>query len=278
MFDIENAIKKWRQQMQAAGVTDKAVLAELESHLRADTGALVAQGKTEADAFALAAARLGSASDVQIEFDKLGRSRCWPVTVSWIIWAALSLLQGVWLVFEGRWGFFAGLQFFSIMAGLLAAFMAGVLGVFYVGSQIGQEFPPTWRQLLPRAIAQFTHVALGLVLVALVLGMAWVHAHPAQFARSGRYPYAVGTWCLFIWLTAVVTWQRLGNPGAQTRILAAIAGNIVVLLSSFPFAAMQFAHGSGLAEHWLLLTIVGLHAALITVVLLQRAEPSSRSA
>jgi uncharacterized membrane protein YciS (DUF1049 family) len=70
MFNLESKICEWRKTMQAAGVTDEAVLRELESHLREDfTRILHASGAAE-PAFTAALANLGQPEELRQEFDQ----------------------------------------------------------------------------------------------------------------------------------------------------------------------------------------------------------------
>ena len=77
MFDLEAAISAWkREAMKCAGV-DAGLLLELEDHLREETAALVAAGRSEEVAWGEATARLGSAEQIAREWAKAVKLGPW---------------------------------------------------------------------------------------------------------------------------------------------------------------------------------------------------------
>lgn len=74
MFNLEQAIARWRETMQAAGIGPGEVRDELESHLRDAFEAQRRLGQEPETAFTAATARLGAARELGTEFQhKLGR-------------------------------------------------------------------------------------------------------------------------------------------------------------------------------------------------------------
>jgi hypothetical protein len=71
MFDLEQAISEWRDQMLAAGIS-AAALDELDSHLREEVGQQVCGGLSQPDAFDLAVRKIGPAGILKREFRKNG--------------------------------------------------------------------------------------------------------------------------------------------------------------------------------------------------------------
>ena len=71
MFDLEQSIADWRQQMLAAGIQTPVPLEELEIHLREEIHRRINSGLNEADAFSSAADNIGQAQLVQNEFAKI---------------------------------------------------------------------------------------------------------------------------------------------------------------------------------------------------------------
>ena len=72
MFDLEKAIAEWRRQMLAAGIKSPALLDELESHLREETGMGVKAGLTGQNAFEAAVQKIGGPNMIKNEFKKIG--------------------------------------------------------------------------------------------------------------------------------------------------------------------------------------------------------------
>lgn len=68
MFDLEQAVKRWRQQMASGGIKTPAVLDELESHLRDDVERQTRAGINAKTAFKTAVERIGQSEAIEAEF------------------------------------------------------------------------------------------------------------------------------------------------------------------------------------------------------------------
>jgi hypothetical protein len=78
MFNFEQSISAWRQQMHSAGVNNPEILDELENHLREDVARRMQSGETEQQAFESAVQAIGEISVLQNEFKKIGgKKRAW---------------------------------------------------------------------------------------------------------------------------------------------------------------------------------------------------------
>ncbi len=71
MFDLEQAITGWRQQMLAAGIKTPVPLEELESHLREEIREHIRSGLGEQAAFETAIRQIGQAEVLKTEFAKV---------------------------------------------------------------------------------------------------------------------------------------------------------------------------------------------------------------
>jgi hypothetical protein len=71
MFDLDQSIAAWRQQMRSGGLHTDALLDELESHLREETARRMHSGMAAPEAFAFAVRQIGSADVLQAEFAKV---------------------------------------------------------------------------------------------------------------------------------------------------------------------------------------------------------------
>jgi hypothetical protein len=74
MFQLDQAIAKWRRKMAADGLKTRALLDELESHLRDDVERQMQSGHGVEPAFQAAVARLGQAGALKDEFSKIGET------------------------------------------------------------------------------------------------------------------------------------------------------------------------------------------------------------
>ena len=85
MFNLEQSISEWREQMLSAGVKNPEIVDELESHLREDWARRVQSGESEEQAFEGAVQGVGQASLLKHEFAKLSGKK----------WAWLRKLKGI---------------------------------------------------------------------------------------------------------------------------------------------------------------------------------------
>jgi hypothetical protein len=86
MFDLENAIAQWRQQMLAAGIKRAESLDELENHLREEMEKQIKLGQKSEQAFEIAAMQIGQAAPLKAEFAKVGET--------WAVWHKLRTFLG----------------------------------------------------------------------------------------------------------------------------------------------------------------------------------------
>jgi hypothetical protein len=70
MFNLEQSITEWRQQMLAAGIKTPAPLEELESHLREEIERQVKSGMEAQQVFEITISKIGQPEDLKIEFAK----------------------------------------------------------------------------------------------------------------------------------------------------------------------------------------------------------------
>jgi Clp amino terminal domain, pathogenicity island component len=91
MFNLDEAISEWRQQLTAGGIKSSEVLDELESHLRDDIQQQMRSGVTEQEAFEAGINRMGRTNLLKSEFDKVGSTK----------WQKLRKLRAMLLGFLG---------------------------------------------------------------------------------------------------------------------------------------------------------------------------------
>jgi uncharacterized membrane protein len=101
MFNLEHAIAKWRQTLQAGGIKSARLLDELESHLREDVEQQVTAGANLEEAFDLALGRIGTACDIKTEFAKLEQQpRSKVMRVLCLVFAGAMLGINSWTLME----------------------------------------------------------------------------------------------------------------------------------------------------------------------------------
>jgi hypothetical protein len=97
MFNLEQAIKDWRQRLLAAGVENPETLEELESHLREDIERQLRSGANEPGAFERAVRQMGSGRQLKTEFTKDNETRIMKRTLI-IMAGIIGILVGLALV------------------------------------------------------------------------------------------------------------------------------------------------------------------------------------
>src|SRR5437899_1789321 len=104
MFNLEQAIAEWRQQMVAAGITTPESLDELESHLREEIEQQIRSGVGEQRAFEAAVEHIGQPSALGAEFAKadVTRRTIPPkyLRIFCFLAALLVVLSGTWTFLE----------------------------------------------------------------------------------------------------------------------------------------------------------------------------------
>lgn len=74
MFELDQAVSEWRQQMLAAGLEAPELLDELESHLRDDVDRKVQSGLKPPEAFSAAVRQIGQPEALHAEFARAGHT------------------------------------------------------------------------------------------------------------------------------------------------------------------------------------------------------------
>ena len=93
MFDLNQAIDDWRQQMLAAGIQSPMPLEELECHLRETIEQLMKSGLNEPEAFEISMREIGQPKTLKCEFQK--NERIFMKRTIGIAMGMASLLLGI---------------------------------------------------------------------------------------------------------------------------------------------------------------------------------------
>jgi hypothetical protein len=274
MFNLEQSIAKWRRQMLAAGIKPPVPLDELESHLREDIHVLLSAGEPEPRAFELAVSRLGSPGSVQTEFKKIGSAPIWTVKIGSVLWLgavivlAALLLRGL---FAGKRNLLMCAHILGMTAGYGAAFLIGSFGVYYVCLRWSHKLSPVRQRSLGDAIYLFSHLALGLVIVGMLLGI------PLSKQYFGRYwrwdPKEIGALGVSVWLIALAATQRFGQISDRAAMLLCVGGNVVVSLAWFGAGIMDYNRRMhGLGNYWPLAIFLGIQFCFLTMGMVPARE------
>jgi hypothetical protein len=100
MFDLEQSLRQWRQEIEATLAFSSDEIDELEDHLRFSVDAKLKEGLTPENAWTRSLGGLGSASALALEFakEKL-MPALWRLLIAWWRPALLLFLFGLTFVF-----------------------------------------------------------------------------------------------------------------------------------------------------------------------------------
>ena len=232
MFDLNQAILQWRQQMAEGGIKSREVLNELESHLRDDIEELMRSGREVQTAFHLAVVHLGTASALQKQFARSlaprKGSRRKLLRGSCFVSAFFVVLINSWTLIEFDLRIWQRLIGFAVV--LLAAAYLAVL--------------PFLHRLISRAAyARFLGAIKILSLGTLVLPiLAILTASQIIHVEFGILPLLV-VWLLYIAISltlfAVLFGEDHGLHGGSSGSISPSSGPLPIPPGQFGQVAQQ---------------------------------------
>lgn len=272
-FNLEKNVSAWRRQLLAAGITSTDTVNELESHLREDFRALVSAGEPEAEAFRHALARLGTPSEVRVEFTKLGKGEEGGMRAIAILWLGAMAAMAIFLsgrVFDGRMNFVVYLHILTVTAGYGMALLLGGVGIYELLRQRLGRVLSTRRESFVRPARMFSACAAILVIAGTVLGMF------VSRRLFGNYwgwdPKEIGALCVIGWFLAIWVMPLYGWLSDRAALLMSVGGNIVVMLAWFGAGIMDHNERvpAGKVGYWPLAIGVGVHLCVIALGAVQK--------
>jgi hypothetical protein len=234
MFNLEQAIGKWREQMRANGMGSPEPLEELESHLRENIRKLRLSGASDREAFRMALSQMGEVSRVSAEFKKLNRGLSIPGLVGFVLWGGASVTLLVYCLgklFAGKMTLLLGAHIFSLTAGYGAAVLAGGLGLGWGCGRQFDLFSIASQQEMLRMVKVFNGLATGFVLFGFILGTFWTQQKLGRFWIND--PRAVGCLVAAVWLVSAWVIQKLHRTSDAGIILSSVLSNTVIALAWF---------------------------------------------
>jgi len=263
MCDLESRIEQWRRSL-AESVGRREVIDELESHLRDEFQRLVQTGQPPEQAFATAAARLGSPQALAAEFAKVPPAAPWLpvrwVTVAQIAVAALLLGLLLTRIRDGRMGLLLASHVFAVTLGYCGVFFVGALAVCYILVRPFGDLSRVQAESLRRAALRLTGVALALTALGVVLGGFWARENLGFYWEWD--PREIGGLAVLGWggLMLVMLGRRLvGDLGGM---LLAVVGNVVVSLAWFGSVMVVRSYGFSTGFYLLVLFVLSQLALL----------------
>ena len=155
-FDLNEAIRRWQENLAASPAVCADNLEEMASHLRASVQSLKAAGLSEAESFLVASRRLGAVDELRCEFSKVNRALVWRGRAFW-------MLAGM-LVYLGA------SEFSSLISNASMALCSPFLANGFLLGCIGVA---TWFAVIALLAFLFHLVAAGR-LIGITSSMAWL--------------------------------------------------------------------------------------------------------
>jgi hypothetical protein len=161
MFDLEQSIAAWRQEMLSGGLQTDALLDELESHLREETARQIRSGIAASEAFESAVRQIGSADALQAEFQKV----TWPTPAQLRRWgtAAYGVELAAYTALQIRLLSNAGPSHHDLILGMIG--LAVTLGAAY---GIWRLAPHVMRHVASKSVREAIFVA------GCISGVVWL--------------------------------------------------------------------------------------------------------
>jgi hypothetical protein len=186
-FDLNAAVRAWRESMSHLPAVPPESLAELESHLRDSVETLRAGRLSDEEAFLIATRRLGGAPALQEEFSKVNRKEIWLERLFWIVAGTLAL-QWAGMVARALsdtalWGAVVGAGYrpgessrvpMGLAYGLLQCGILAVVIVAFV--RLGRAASDRLNNLVSRVVQYRAGTVLAVALVSvglLAAGTGW---------------------------------------------------------------------------------------------------------
>lgn len=233
MPDMERRLEEWRR-AALASVGRREIVEELEAHLREEIDRLTAVGRSQEEAFAVAAARLGTPPALAAEFAKVGAAGWWPVV--WVVGglilgaaALLALLPA--RLWERPDGLLLAAHVISVTLGYGTTLAVGLLGILYLLTRPVRDPGPGPAFAFNRAARALTTASLFLTAAGVLLGGLWAREQMGRFWAWD--PKEVGGLLVVGWgLVALVVLRGQGTNAIPAALLG-LGGNVVVVLAWF---------------------------------------------
>ncbi len=220
MFNLEQAIKNWRQQMLDEGIKSPAVLDELESHLREDVERQTRSDIDGAASFKAAVERIGQSSLLKAEFAKVAGTKAvrWGKVVG-VACCLMALPLSVWEIPS-----FLMIRELTMGERLLGSAAVIVTFLSIASWRFSHRFFPVIRNPRVRMGASISCGLAGLVWVGVFALLLFTVIVPHLFADVGtqgwepRPVFTMGVMMLWaMTLTAVLGGVAYGLDEAARR-------------------------------------------------------------
>jgi len=234
MFDLEQSLRQWRQEIEATLAFSSEEIDELEDHLRFSIDAKLKEGLTPENAWTRSLGGLGSASALALEFakDKL-MPALWRLLIAWWRPALLLFLFGLTFVFCVQQGWQQSTPGYKFDPWVSEPKLWGMAWVCFIATLILLPDKTQKNAVLAGignafCLIPLLHVLFYNGLTEKMIGAGWSH----MAAAFGWLPISlslIGLVVLNFWL-----WKR-GAANEKFSALLAVAGTLILVLTLSPF-------------------------------------------
>lgn len=240
MFDLEKAVKSWRESLCRAMPERSDAVDELESHLRDQTDQLISAGHSPEQAWEIALSRLGETSKLAEQFG-VAASGVWlpaRLSIGFLIIFAL-LLSAVLLarLSQGRMDTLLAIHVWMITFGYVAALTIGVVAMIAIAFRAFGKLSPQRDEAFRRTGLRISYVAIVPTLIGILLGMAWARVHLGHWWQWD--PREIGGLCVLGWSSVLLSCFRWRTVPVDSAMLGGVVGNIVVATGWFGPVVLQ---------------------------------------
>ena len=229
-FELNRAIRQWRENLARSSAFRNENLNELESHLRDSIDGLRTRELSDEEAFLIATRRIGESQRLESEFGKLNRSNIWLDRAMWI------------LIGLQVWPFFDGL-------------MSGIAGDLFA---LGTGRAPHYASVIARQV--FVSALLQLPALIAAVWLTWTVLRKTgkfggwiatKLPNRSSFVFCCIAACVLAFLSyallLVLTMVQWKFSGVVTTILIDRSRNFIAPLRAIGFAVLTLV----LARKWL---------------------------
>ena len=241
-FDLNLAIRRWREDLARSAAFRSENLNELESHLRDSIDRLRARELSDEEAFLVAARRIGAAQKLEQEFGKVNSAEVWFDRCLWVLvavqlWSCVASLSSLLLSVAAVIGIslnemLPGFGLHKIEMDWLQPGLAVSFSPFFVAIAVVLVWRFfIWPKRRGSALVQKLLRRPGTLAVTLFSFCGAIHIAAAWAMQTWYYPVTFANapfhglqWRLFFWrLPALILWAGLTYFLARKRLRSSLA-------------------------------------------------------
>jgi hypothetical protein len=251
-FDLERQIRAWRETISSdLAERGPEVIDELESHLRDDVEQFVRAGRTPAQAWEGALARLGESPKLAAEFRKSPPALWLPARAAEVLLALCAVVVAIFIA--SRFGrprttVLLASHVFTVAIGYGALLAVGMTAVAAAVARSLGSFGPAQSDAFRRTGARLASLAVGMTLLGIILGAVWAGAHLGR--AWGWDARETGGACVLAWSAVLFSYLRWRGVSTDSAVVAGVVGNVVVALAWFGPPLMEARAADGALGAW----------------------------